>query len=69
VDEAAVGIVTAADIPQRVAEVPELLVGHSLDDEVDGLAEVVVRVGGVLPFGVRAEPADDLDGAPAEVIA
>jgi len=69
VDEGAVGVVADAYAGERVQVVSQDFVGDAFDVEVDGFAVVVMGVGRVSVGGWRAESADDVQGASAEVVA
>src|SRR5258708_6193801 len=68
VHERAARVVADADVPERAAVVTDGLVRNALDAEVDRVADVVVRVRGVLRRRVRSEPTDDIDLSTAEVV-
>jgi hypothetical protein len=62
------GVIADADVVEGLAVVPQNLVGHADDAEVERVADVVVRVGRVLRRRVRAKPADDLELPAAEMV-
>ena len=68
VHERAVRVVAAARVSKGTAEIPQLFVPDALDPEIERLAEVVVRVGGVLGGRVGAIAAHHLERPAPEVV-